>query len=616
MSWSEIGTTFDALLEKSETERVAEIERLSLRDPRFADEVASLLEAHFAAEDSFESKLDGMFEGLAHGFEILETPPALSIGEMILHFEILELLGEGSLAKVYLAKDTELGRLVAMKVTRNRTAEARTLANFSADGIVQVHSEHALERDGQSLRLICLQFIAGPTLAEIAEGFERQPSRNLIELIEARSSNNTTLEPGALKWRETLSRSAMPEAIVLIGMKLARSLDHAHRHGILHLDIKPANVLLDQYGRPYLTDFNVSASVERLKAGDHRGLGGTPRYMAPEQADVFSGRGVSLDARADIFSLGVVLRDLMTLLRFNDERLELVLARAANPDRESRFTSAGDFALNLAKWLRWRMAEREMPRLLNSFRWIETSPVAALAILGVCSQLVASIINIAYNQLQIVSALSAEQNQVFMNCVAAYNAITYPISILFFFLVLKPAFKAKVPTESARRSALLAPLCLVIFVTIGWLPGGWIFPYAIDRFAGPVDASIYWQFMGSFTLAWMASLTTSLAVSLLVLSRGLYPKFWPGCAETAAKELRVYEGMNRSLTFIAALVPMSGALIVILLAPIDLTETTYRSLKILLLMIVGFGLGNLMLIHRLTRLSGASFAALRRSRSL
>ena len=616
MSWSEVGATFDALLERSETERVNEIERIARHDPKLAEEVASLLEAHFAAEDSFESKLDGMFESLAPEFKFVEPPPDLALGEKILHFEILELLGEGSMAKVYLAKDTELGRLIAVKTTLSHTAEARTLANFNAEGIVQVHSEHVIERLGQNLRLTCLQFIAGPTLAELATEIERGTPESLIKLIEARARKNTPLEPAALQWRERLSRAPTPEALIHIGMRLARSLDHAHKLGILHLDIKPANILLDPYGRPYLTDFNVSASVERLKAGDHRGLGGTPRYMAPEQADVFAGRGVKLDARADIFALGKVLVDLLESLRFKDERLARVLERATNPRRDSRFESASDFAVALGGWLRWRMAEREMPPLWRGTRWIESSPVIALVTLGVASQLIASIINIAYNRLQIMSALSEAQNAVFMSCVAVYNAITYPPAILFFWLVLKPSLDSRSSTESARRSSLLAPVAVIAFTTIGWLPGGWIFPHVIDRFAGPVSASIYWQFIGSFTLAWMVSLTTSLSVTLLVVARGLYPKFWPGCTETAAKELRFFERLNRSLTFIAALVPMTGALIVVLLAPTELTDSAFRSLKILLLTIVGFGLANLLFIHRLTRASGAAFAAMRRQRSL
>lgn len=621
-SWADIGAAFDGLAPKSPQERAPLLAEIRARDPGLAAELASLLAAHDSADGFFEEKVPRLFGALA-------PDGGFGPGDRLLHFEIVELLGEGSLARVYLARDTELGRLVALKVTPNQSKEARTLAHFSFDGIIQVHSEHVVDKGGVLLRVICLQFVAGPTLARVASAMQPNDGRAgaadtgpgaLLRLIENTGDHEVAFEPAALQWRGRLATATLAEGIVLLGARLAETLGHAHARGVLHLDIKPANILIDPYGRPYLSDFNVSTYAERLLAGDLRGIGGTPHYMPPEQARLFETApdqraGDAIDARADVYALGVVLVDLLTKAGFEDPRLALILERAVRPERAERTASARELADELRAWLVGSLAEKEMPKLWRGFRWILNRPLLAVFTLTLASQVVASVINISYNQQQIMAELSPVQNEVFAKAVGLYNLFSYPLVLLFVCLTLRALFAKSVEPERGRRTVLRLPAVVFVAVSIGWLPGAWFFPFVIDRYAGPIDPSIYRRFAISFSLAWLISATTSLAVTLFVLTRALYPRYWRGRSDLARTELRLAGGLGALLMISAALIPMAGVFMLVLLTPHEYSIGDYQSFKILIMATVGFGLLNILLVQRLTQLAEASLSALKAHRS-
>jgi tetratricopeptide (TPR) repeat protein len=126
------------------------------------------------------------------------------------------------------------------------------------------------------------------------------------------------------------------DACLWIASRLADGLAHAHDRGILHLDLKPANVLLTDEGQPMLLDFNMARDTKRRPAGD--GVGGTLPYMAPEHLAAFAGEPVTVDARADVFGLGVILFELLARRRpfppstgGTNEVPALIAARKAGP---------------------------------------------------------------------------------------------------------------------------------------------------------------------------------------------------------------------------------------------------------------------------------------------
>src|SRR4051794_1150302 len=239
------------------------------------------------------------------------------VGQTVNDFDLLEVLGAGSFARVFLARQVSLGRQVALKVSRNRGQEARTLAILEHDHIVRVFSE-VVDRD-RDLRLLCMQYVPGATLEKVIAALcDRPPQqrggRAVLDFLDAQVSAQTALDLGALRDREALAGMDHIEAGCWMGARLAEALAHAHGQGVLHRDIKPANVLVNRYGRPLLVDFNVAGG--KFCEGRDSQFGGTLAYMAPEHLDAFNPDDFTppeaVEARSDVYGLGLVLYEWFT----------------------------------------------------------------------------------------------------------------------------------------------------------------------------------------------------------------------------------------------------------------------------------------------------------------
>src|SRR5262249_47695644 len=175
--------------------------------------------------------------------------------------------------------------------------------------IVRVFKEEVdSERE---LRLLSMQYVPGTTLARVIEILEKRDrcewsGRAILEAIDASSARPVAFDPAALRDREFLAGCSFPQAVCWIGARLADALAHAHSFGALPRDVKPANVLLNRYGRPFLADFNVAA-VPKGRADGLPALGGTLHYAAPEHLDAFNPEGSTppsaVDQRSDVYSL-------------------------------------------------------------------------------------------------------------------------------------------------------------------------------------------------------------------------------------------------------------------------------------------------------------------------
>jgi serine/threonine protein kinase/formylglycine-generating enzyme required for sulfatase activity len=194
-------------------------------------------------------------------------------------YHIKKVLGQGGFGLVYLAYDDQLQRLVAIKVPHARLvmhredadaylAEARTVAGLDHPHIVPVYDVGGTE---DCSCFIVSKYVEGCTLAQRIRDY-----------------------------RPSVNESATLVATV------AEALHYAHRKGLVHRDIKPGNILLDTDGEPHVADFGVALREENLGRGPK--FAGTPAYMSPEQA---RGEGHRVDGRSDVFSLGVVLYELL-----------------------------------------------------------------------------------------------------------------------------------------------------------------------------------------------------------------------------------------------------------------------------------------------------------------
>jgi serine/threonine-protein kinase len=200
-------------------------------------------------------------------------------------YEVLEELGRGAMGIVYKASDPTIGRLVAIKALAFESSgssggadpreifmrEARAAGRLAHPGIVAVHD--ALEDPAERSSYIVMEYVPGETLESL---LFKSPDVDLEKTLE-------------------------------IVRQIAEALDYAHRQQIIHRDLKPANILLTEDGRVKITDFGIAKILAREGTLRTTGVMGTPSYMSPEQV-----RGLPLDGRSDLFSLGIIFYLMLT----------------------------------------------------------------------------------------------------------------------------------------------------------------------------------------------------------------------------------------------------------------------------------------------------------------
>jgi serine/threonine protein kinase/Flp pilus assembly protein TadD len=261
-------------------------------------------------------------ERLADG--LVEMPEA---GQEVFGFRLVRELGRGAFGRVFLAHQGDLAnRPVALKIAPDVGSESQTLAQLQHTHIVPIYSVH---RAG-ALQGVCMPYFGAVTLADVLREIIRRPSlpKSGLGLLSTLHPNELTQNSSRPRPEHEAGESAplglvrpqiervekmnYADAVLWFGACLADGLAHAHERGILHRDLKPANVLLTDEGQPMLLDFNLAEDVKQPAHAFRAQVGGTLPYMAPEHLRAFRGDNTRVDARSDLFSLGVLLYQMLT----------------------------------------------------------------------------------------------------------------------------------------------------------------------------------------------------------------------------------------------------------------------------------------------------------------
>jgi eukaryotic-like serine/threonine-protein kinase len=265
-----------------------------------------------------------------------DVPLLPEVGQAFAGFQLIGDLGRGAFGRVYLARQGDLAdRPVALKVSTGCFAESQKLARLQHTHIVPVYSFH---RAG-ALQAVCMPYLGSTTLADILDDLGQRQTlpasgKGLVSTLNSKRGKSgpfPQVKPAApiapsrhpslatsppagtatLTTLRMLEGMTYVEAVLWIGARLAEGLAHAHERGVLHRDLKPANVLLTEEGQPMLLDFNLAQDIHETGAAGAR-VGGTLPYMAPEHLAAYQGRPVDVDARGDLYALGVILYELLT----------------------------------------------------------------------------------------------------------------------------------------------------------------------------------------------------------------------------------------------------------------------------------------------------------------
>ncbi|MGK2963752.1 MAG: protein kinase domain-containing protein [Gemmatimonadaceae bacterium] len=294
-------TIFEEAIALPPPDRLAFASEASADDAVLRAELLSLISAYAGSDEYFE-RLAGELVTPALLAVTDEPDESFGVGQTVSHYEVIERIGRGGMGVVYKARDTRLGRTVALKFLPQR------------------HAANPVARDRLLAEAQAASALDHPNIGIVYEIGETESERPFIAMA--------WYEGETLREKVGRGQLSIPEIFNVAG-QLGSALAAAHSAGIVHCDVKPANVLVTKPGAVKLVDFGIAKLVSAEAAGDGA-TAGTPAYMSPEQT-----RGLPIDARTDLWSLGVLIYESLTGRRpFRGETDTIVVEniQTAEPD--------------------------------------------------------------------------------------------------------------------------------------------------------------------------------------------------------------------------------------------------------------------------------------------
>jgi eukaryotic-like serine/threonine-protein kinase len=403
-----------------------------------AQDQESLLGAHPELADELRPYLDNirMLHDATHEIRSTrtpakeaESPPPESGARQIGEYRIVREIGRGGMGIVYEAHQQSLNRQVALKILPFAAVlDQRQIARFrnEAQAAAQLHHPHIVPvfavGQEQGVYYYAMQLIDGQSLEQVIAQL-----RNEAEAIGQRSTkvdvgvhgSTKTMQPErgrVVSSQPSLQKSDFYHTAARLGKEAALALQHAHEYGIVHRDVKPSNLLIDERAQLWVTDFGLARMQSDSGVTLTGDVVGTLRYMSPEQA---AGRTDLVDGRTDVYSLGVTLYELLTqrpahdgedrqtLMRqvIGDEPiqprklnpaipvdLETIVLAAMAKSREERYSSAQALADDLDRFLTGKPTLARRPTVIDrAAKWARRHrPLVAV---GVCAMILVSTVS-------------------------------------------------------------------------------------------------------------------------------------------------------------------------------------------------------------------------------
>ena len=339
-------------------------------------------------------------------------------GEFLGPFLLLAELGRGRSGRTFLASDPTLAdRPVVVKIIPDDQDEHLAVAQLQHTHIVPLFSEHRFASRG--LRVLCMPYLGGTSLDRILLDVASVPLGHrtgelLVKVIDRHSRTTPCVPQTEGPFRRGIERASYVDAMTWLACCLADALQYSHARGLVHMDVKPSNVLVTLDGQPMLLDFHLARGP--LLTGERGGdrLGGTPGWMSPEQDGamdaIANGRPIphAVDGRSDIYAIGLLLAEAIGCVPAARDRsrskpivsrplgvsvgLVDILKKCLAPDAGDRYDDAGTLAEDLRRELsdlplrgvrnrslreRWRKWRRRHP---GAVPWVAVAFVISLAL--------------------------------------------------------------------------------------------------------------------------------------------------------------------------------------------------------------------------------------------